>query len=99
MDRLNAIAVAVPLAAAGLACGYALLSRDPPAHPPMDVVEHCRRAAELLYDVTWAAACLRTDDDSADCTLPDAQAAKINGILDGEEARCMASEMHARADR
>ena len=98
MDRLTrSIAVAAPLAAAGIAGAWALLQAgNPPARPPAAIIEHCKRAAELLYDVSWAAACLKTPDDSTDCTLPDAQAAKVNGILAAEEARCMAAEAHAK---
>ena len=94
MDRRLAlsIAVAAPLAAAGSISAWWLLQpRDPPARLPVAIVEHCKRAAELLYDISWAAACLKTADDSADCMLPDAQAAKVNAILAAEEARCMGS--------
>ncbi|MEJ6023658.1 hypothetical protein [Ramlibacter sp. PS4R-6] len=66
------------------------------AHSPPAVLEHCRRAAELLYDVHWAAACFKNDGDN-DCMLPDAQAAKVNAILATEEARCLAAESQARA--
>jgi hypothetical protein len=41
---------------------------------------------------------MKTADDSADCTLPNAQAAKVNGILAAEEARCMAAESHAKSE-
>jgi hypothetical protein len=93
----TSLAVAAPLAAASLACAWALLKPgDPPVHPSPAIVEHCRRAAELLYDVSWAAACMKTPDDSTDCTLPDAQAAKVNALLATEEARCMAAEAHAK---
>jgi hypothetical protein len=96
------IALAAPLAAVGVACAWILMqpSTAPPtiaADAPPALVEHCKLAAELLYEVSWAAACMRGDDKSNDCTLPDSQAAKVNAILDTEEARCMASEMQARA--
>ena len=84
------VAIAVPLAAAGLTSAWRSL--DPPAAPvPVALLEHCKRAAELLYDVSWAAACMKTADDSVDCTLPDPQAAKVNNILAAEEARCTGS--------
>jgi hypothetical protein len=96
MDRRLRIATAAPLAAAAVGCAWFLLGPlEPPARPPVALVEHCKRAAELLYEVTWAAACLKTPDDSTDCTLPDAQAAKVNSILAAEEARCMSAEAHA----
>jgi myo-inositol catabolism protein IolC len=94
MDKrfVVSIALAAPLAAAGMLSAW-WLSRphELPARPPVTIVEHCRRAAELLYDISWAAACLQTSDDSPECTLPDAQAAKVNAILAAEEARCMGS--------
>jgi hypothetical protein len=101
MDRRLKLscAVAAPLAAVGLACAYALRPRNPPVAPraPLAIVEHCKRAAELLYDISWAAACLKTADDSTDCTLPDALAAKVNAVLANEEARCMAAEAHTQS--
>ena len=96
------IAVAAPLAAISAACVYALLApRDPPAwlRAPPGVAEYCNRAAELLYDVSWAAACSKTPDDSNDCTLPNAQAAKVNSILASEEARCIAEAVQAQESR
>jgi hypothetical protein len=96
------ITVAAPLlAAAGLALAW-MLARptDAPAAKPAAVaLEHCRRAAELLYEVSWAAACMKTTDESTDCTLPDAEAAKVNALLASEEARCMAVETQAVAPR
>ncbi|HUR89647.1 MAG TPA: hypothetical protein VMZ74_11215 [Ramlibacter sp.] len=93
------IAVAASLAAAGGACAWILLASPPSlvAKSPPAVVEHCKRAAELLYEVSWAAACFKSTDDSNDCMLPDAQAAKVNAILASEEARCMSAESQARA--
>jgi len=101
------IAVAAPLAAAGAACAWAFLRpADAPALPLAPLASsspataaHCRRAAELLWDVSWAAACFKTADDSNDCMLPDAQAAKVNALLESEERRCMAAEAQAMADR
>ena len=102
MDRrLKAsIVLAVPLAAAAI--GGSMLSdpREVKVAAPRAIVEHCRRAAELLYDVTWAATCTalakkNAGDDSPDCTLPDADAAKVNAILQAEETRCLAVEAHA----
>jgi hypothetical protein len=91
------IAVAMPLAAAGLACAWMLATpRDPPlANAPPALVEHCRRAAELLYDISWAAACFKTSDESVDCMLPNDQAAKVNAILAAEEKRCLTAEAQA----
>ena len=106
MDRRAklSIATAAFLAAGGTACALMLAPAaiETPAAPPtpkapLAVVEHCKQAAELLYEVSWAAACFRGDDKSNDCTLPDAQAARVNRILEVEEARCMASEAQARA--
>lgn len=93
MDRrLAASLVLVPLAAVGaVSAWWQLRPREAPAPVPVAIVEQCKRAAELLYDVTWAAACLKTSDDSVDCMLPDAQAARVNAILGSEEARCTGS--------
>src|SRR4051812_49402192 len=99
MDRRLKLsfAVAATVVAAGGACAWIFLPRAVPvAMSPPAVVEHCRRAAELLYDVHWAAACFKSQsDDDNDCMLPDAQAAKVNAILAAEEARCMAAEAQA----
>jgi hypothetical protein len=95
------ITVAAPTgiaAAAAAACAWVLYepARVQVAQSPPAVVEHCKRAAELLYEISWAAACFKSDD-SNDCMLPDAQAAKVNAILATEEARCMAAETQASA--
>jgi hypothetical protein len=97
------IAVAAPIGIAAAAVAAWAWIRDVPApvavaKSPPAVVEHCKRAAELLYDVSWAAACFKSDD-SNDCMLPDAQAAKVNAILASEEARCMAAETQASAQQ
>lgn len=95
------LAVAAPLAfaaAAGTACAWYFLRPAPAqvARSPPAVIEHCKHAAELLYEVHWAAACFKSKDAN-DCMLPDVQAAKVNAILDAEETRCMASEAQASA--
>lgn len=102
LKRSFAVAAAVAAAAAaGIAFAPGVPTAPRPELPlsraPVAVVEHCRRAAELLYDVHWAAACFKGDDDSNDCMLPDGIAAKVNAILDTEEARCMAVEAQALA--
>ena len=103
MDRRLKISIAVAAPAgiaAAAAAAWAWMSMAPApvavAQSPPAVVEHCKRAAELLYDISWAAACFKSDD-SNDCMLPDAQAAKDNAILASEEARCMATESQASA--
>ena len=103
MNRLMlSIAVTAPVAAVGAVCAWILLAPASPvvAMSPPAAVEHCKRAAELLHDVHWAAACFKSEsDDSNDCMLPDAQAAKVNAILAAEETRCMAVEAQAMANR
>jgi len=95
-QRLWAIggaAAALVLAAAG----SAWLKQQPrPAviAAPAPVLEHCHRAAELLYEVSWAAACHALKDEN-DCMLPEAQAARVNALLETELARCMAVESRA----
>src|SRR5690349_12104870 len=93
----KAFAQTAPLAAAGMACVAAavIFAGDPPAPASVTLaaptaVEHCKRAAYLLYDITWAAVCQTTADDSNDCTLPEEQAAKVNAVIAAEESRCMA---------
>jgi hypothetical protein len=102
MDRRHKLflAVAAPVAVAGAAHAWFLLApaRPQAALSPPAVVEHCKRAAELLYDVSWAAACFKAQGDDNECMLPDAQAAKVNAILAAEEARCMAAETQASAN-
>lgn len=78
--------VPLPLAAS-------LEQRSPPA-----LVEHCRRAAELLYEVSWAAACFQINDEN-ECTLPDPKAAQVNALLDTENARCLSAELQASTQR
>lgn len=55
-------------------------------------LQHCLQAAQMIYDVHWAAACTTqgSANDHADCDLPDAKAAVVNAWLDRAEARCRA---------
>ncbi|MDP3761909.1 MAG: hypothetical protein Q8R01_15475 [Ramlibacter sp.] len=55
-------------------------------------LEHCLHAAQMVFDVHWAAACTTQGDgdDSAECDLPDAKAAVVNTWLNEAEKRCMA---------
>ena len=104
--RLKLSLPAAIVAAAGILCAWVswpssapVLSRAPAfANSPPAVVEHCKLAAELLYDVHWAAQCFKLGDAN-DCMLPDVHAARVNAILATEEARCMSSEMQASASR
>lgn len=58
----------------------------------------CREAAQMTYDVHWAAACQAqanqgapgSADGHAECDLPDAKAAVINAWLNEAERRCAA---------
>jgi hypothetical protein len=58
----------------------------------------CREAAQMTYDVQWAAACQAQAnqgagggaDGHAECDLPDAKAAVINAWLNEAERRCAA---------
>lgn len=90
------VAFGAPLAAVALGC--ALLFTPPPQRTVIALasLEHCRRAAELLYDVHWASACAAAGNMDPDaCMLPEHQAARVNAILGAEEARCLATEAHA----
>ena len=99
MDRQLAISLAVgaPLLAAAMATAWLQKPARQAALPqaPAPVLEHCHRAAELLYEVSWAAACYALKDEN-DCMLPEAQAARVNALLAAETARCMAVESAAR---
>ena len=55
-------------------------------------IEHCLHAAQMVFDVHWAAACTTQSggDDSAECDLPDAKAAVVNAWLNEAQQRCMA---------
>ena len=97
MDRQLAISLAVgaPLVAAAIAGAWLqqpARQATAPAAPP--VLEHCHRAAELLYEISWAAACYALKDEN-DCMLPEPQAARVNALLNTEAARCMAVEARA----
>jgi hypothetical protein len=68
-------------------------------------LDQCREAAQMVYDVHWAAACLTvvgqsspgTADGHAECDLPDEKAAVVNAWLDRAEAQC-AAEVRAGLD-
>jgi len=70
-----------------------------------DALEQCRQAAQMVYDVHWAAACMTEvgqasqglADGHAECDLPDAKAAVVNAWLDEAEERCIA-EVRAGLD-
>jgi hypothetical protein len=104
---LNAsIVVAALLAGAGAALfrGNPLRSPGEPVAAPADEfsVAHlrsamvgCREAAQMAYDVHWAAACEAqagqgSADGHAECDLPNSKAAVINAWLDDAERRCAA---------
>ena len=58
----------------------------------------CREAAQMIYDVHWAAACQAhagqapqsVADGHAECDLPEAKAAIVNAWLNEAERRCAA---------
>lgn len=54
--------------------------------------EQCMHAAQMVFDVHWAAACTTQvgEDDGAECDLPAAKAAVVNAWLNEAEKRCMA---------
>lgn len=51
---------------------------------------HCRRAAQLHFDIAWASACMATDDNATDCTLPDERAAVLNAAYQRADDQCFA---------
>ena len=62
------------------------------------VLENCLYAAQMMFDVHWAAACMTQvgADDSAECDLPDAKAAVVNAWLNEADKACMAEACAAR---
>ncbi len=58
--------------------------------------EYCQRAAQMIFDVHWAAACMAQvgkasptlADGHAECELPDDKAAVVNAWLRDAEKRC-----------
>jgi hypothetical protein len=97
MDRRLQVALIGAMLLGGGA--YLYLERGaPPRQDELQVaqqrseLEHCLHAAQMVYDVHWAAACTTHGgaDDSAECDLPDARAAVVNAWLNEAEKRCMA---------
>jgi hypothetical protein len=98
MDRhvQASIALGAPLAAVALGCALLFMPQPQKTVVAVASLEHCRRAAELLYDVHWATACAAAGQADPDaCMLPEHQAARVNAILATEETRCLAAEAHA----
>lgn len=100
--RLKAsIVVAVLLAGAGAAylafVAPAIRADEVRIAQRRSALDDCRRAALMVYDVHWAAACLTVagqapgqPDGYAECDLPEDKAAVVNKWLDEAEARCIA---------
>lgn len=64
-------------------------------------LEQCLYAAQMAFDVHWAAACTTQvgADDSAECELPETKAAVVNAWLNDEDKRCMAEARGTRVSR
>lgn len=95
--RLKAsLAAAVLLAGAGAFLlyweGNPSRQRDVLRLAQRNALDDCLRAAQMIFDVHWAAACATQGDgnDHAECDLPDAKAAVVNAWLNQAEARCLA---------
>lgn len=99
--------VAVPLACAGAFYRFAVvlpgtevaaLYRVNSPAPRHSAVEDCLQAAQMVYAVHWAVACMSqaaqatagAGDGNAECDLPDAKAAVVNAWLDEAEKACIA---------
>lgn len=95
--HLNAsVSLGAPLAAVAVACALLFVPQPRKATVALASQEHCRRAAELLHDVHWTIACAAAGNPDTDtCMLPEQHAARVNAILETEEARCLAAEAHA----
>jgi hypothetical protein len=100
--RLASMTVAVLLAGAGAAMLSHFASFLPGKGTPVRTDEFaiangrsamvgCREAAQMTFDVHWAAACqAQAGDGHAECDLPDTKAAVINAWLNEAERRCAA---------
>jgi hypothetical protein len=98
MDKWLKVSIVVAVLLAGAGAFY----RDSEntarqADERRTVVEECQRAARMVYDVHWAAACAQAGraspdqaDGHAECDLPDDKAAVVNAWLDHAEQRCLA---------
>lgn len=98
------ILAAMLLAGAG-AFYYSVFVRPEVEQARRSAIEDCHRAARMVYDVHWAAACMTQagqaspdhPDGHAECELPDDKAAVVNAWLNEAEQRCVA-EARARFD-
>jgi hypothetical protein len=52
-------------------------------------LERCLEQVATIQDLYWAAACMQTADDSADCSLPLEKARRLNEERAIEDQRCM----------
>ncbi|MEO7392917.1 MAG: hypothetical protein ABIU58_12130 [Ramlibacter sp.] len=57
--------------------------------------EHCLEGAMLYHDVLWAYVCMKLAErgqgqDHPECDLPDAEAARLNALLQQADRKCMA---------
>jgi hypothetical protein len=108
MDRwlkASIMAVALLAGAGGLSLRYFAPAAPAPTAPDDFAVAHqrsamvdCEEAAQMIYDVHWAAACQAQAgqasqgfaDGNAECDLPEAKAAVVNAWLNEAQRRCAA---------
>ncbi|MES2999128.1 MAG: hypothetical protein V4787_00425 [Pseudomonadota bacterium] len=91
MALLNAVMDSIgPGLSQQLAAAQPARARSPQGEFERLAVEICRENVTIIHDVDWAAACMANPgDDSAECTLPDARAAKLNAARWAAEDRCV----------
>lgn len=54
-------------------------------------LQRCQEHVTIIHDVHWAAACnANEEDDSVDCTLPEAPARQLNAARSAAEQQCLA---------
>ena len=98
--RLSAALLAAGGAALVLA-GFVLLVEDatqlesPAAHVDGPTLALCEEGALMVHDVLWAAACSALaerglSDGHAECELPNAEAERLNRLLQQAERKCQA---------
>lgn len=106
MHKWLKVSIAVAVLLAGAGAYHRFFSPTPgieQAH--RSALEDCHRAARMVYDVHWAAACMAQAaeaptglaDGHAECELPDDKAAVVNAWLDQAERQCLA-EVRAGLD-
>ena len=99
MNKWLKVSIVVVVLLAGAGAFYRFVFLPPGMEQARaNAMEDCQKAARMVYDVHWAAACMThvgqaspgQADGHAECELPDDKAAVVNRWLDEAEAQCRA---------